>query len=104
MLIKLKLKEKMEQILPKLLGALGGKVEISPDVFLELFGKFDFSLSRKGDEVILTSTGIKPRITAIKHILFASAEFTGNLSSIRFNSKEAHIDLEGLPDPTIEFV
>ena len=97
-------RELLDKVLDKLMQALSGKLELSDGIYIELFGEFNFNVKKENNKIVITFTGIKPRITAEKGWGFFSAEFQGRLFKIVFDSDGGIIIVDGLPDQTFEFI
>lgn len=102
--MQIKAKELINKVYPLLLSGLSGKIEVVPGVVLELFGKFNFEVTKEGDNVSIIFSGIKPRLTVNKSFLVFSADFQGRLAKITFNKSVGTLHLDGLPDQLFTFI
>lgn len=76
------------------------RTEVKPNLWVELKGPLDFSISTQNNAIIVNLKGIQPIITT----KVAFFEKSGNLTKIVITIKNVTLTLDGLPDICLESV
>lgn len=105
MVTKIKAKDIATKAFNMLNSALGGRIDINDNTYVEIFGgQFGFVFRKDKNYVTIVFSGKKPKITATKGIWVFQMDFEGDILEISFNKDGGFLKLDGLPQQNFEFI